>query len=210
MATFVESSEFKALNVTFALDEGGLILNDEGVLYVFCGERTMLQIELIFHGQSGHGARLFANSPGEKLNYVVGKFMELRKEELRKFSELKYSYGNLTSINLTILKGGVLRNVVPAEMSATFDIRLAVQVDVDEFIQMVFILYYLRIVLIENMLKFGVSSYNFSYQKIENWCNDAGGNITINYLDRGVKGGITKTDDTNPFWVAFKKATDES
>ena len=137
MAGFVKTDEFRALNVAFALDEGGLILNDEGVLYVFCGERTMFQMELIFHGQSGHGARLFANSPGEKLTYVVGKLMELRKEELRKLTELKYAYGNLSSINLTGLKGGVLRNVVPAQMSATFDIRLAVHVDVDQFQQMV-------------------------------------------------------------------------
>lgn len=138
MAGFVRTDEFKALGaIGFFLDEGGLILNDEGVLYVFCGERTMWQVELIFNGNSGHGARLFENTPGEKLSFVVNKFMELRKEELRKFNELKYPYGNVTSINLTILKGGVLRNVVPAEFSATFDIRLAAHVDVDAFEQMV-------------------------------------------------------------------------
>lgn len=107
------------------------------ITVVFCGKRTMFQMELIFHDQSGHGARLFANPPGEKLTYVVGKLMELRKEELRKLTELNYSHGNVSSINLTILKGGVLRNVVPAEMRATFDIRLAIQVDVDEFERMV-------------------------------------------------------------------------
>ena len=48
------------------------------------------------------------------------------------------------------------------------------------------------------------------YQQIEQWCSDAGGNITINYLERGIKEGITRTDDTNPFWIAFKNATDSS
>lgn len=58
---------------------------------------------------------------------------DLRKEEERKLNELKYPYGNVTSINLTILKGGIQTNVIPAEMSATFDIRLSVNVDLDEF-----------------------------------------------------------------------------
>lgn len=104
MMGFVNTDEFRKLNVTFALDEGGLILNDEGVLYVFCGERTQARLQLIVQGQSGHGARLFGNTPGEKLVYVLSKFMELRKEELRKFTELKYSYGNVTTINLTKLQ----------------------------------------------------------------------------------------------------------
>lgn len=63
--------------------------------------------------------------------------MELRKQELKKLTDLKCSYGLLTSINLTILKGGLQRNVVPAEMSATFDIRLSIDTDINEFEQRV-------------------------------------------------------------------------
>lgn len=56
---------------------------------------------------------------------------------MRKLNELKYPYGNVTSINLTILKGGIETNVIPAEMSATFDIRISVNTDLDEFERMV-------------------------------------------------------------------------
>lgn len=39
--------------------------------------------------------------------------------------------GNVTSINLTILKGGVANNVIPAELSVVFDIRISLNTDVD-------------------------------------------------------------------------------
>lgn len=51
--------------------------------------------------------------------------------------ELKYPEANVTSINLTMLKGGVANNVIPAELSATFDIRISINDDVDEFEQKV-------------------------------------------------------------------------
>lgn len=43
----------------------------------------------------------------------------------------------VTAINLTMMKGGMQENVVPAEMSLTFDIRLAIDVDHDAFEQQV-------------------------------------------------------------------------
>lgn len=46
---------------------------------------------------------------------------------------MKYPSENVTSINLTILKGGIQRNVVPSEMSATFDIRFSIHADPDAF-----------------------------------------------------------------------------
>lgn len=132
MAGFVKTDEFKALNVGFLLDEGGTVEND-GPLNVYSGERTIWQIEFIFHGHSGHGSRLFEDTPGEKLSYVVNKFMEFRRNEVHKLNELKYPYGNVTTINLTKTKGGVENNVIPAEMSATFDIRISINADLDAF-----------------------------------------------------------------------------
>lgn len=137
MGGFVKSDAFKSMNVTFVLDEGGVAINDEGVMPVYHAERTVWQMEIIFHGHSGHGSLLFENTPGEKFNYVLRKFMEFRKEESRKLFELKYPYGNVTTINLTKIKGGVEDNVIPAEMSATFDVRVSVNTDLDEFYQMV-------------------------------------------------------------------------
>lgn len=63
--------------------------------------------------------------------------MELRRNEQRKLNELNYPYGSVTAINLNILNGGIGTNVVPPEMSAFFDIRLAVDTDWDELDRMV-------------------------------------------------------------------------
>lgn len=41
------------------------------------------------------------------------------------------------------------------------------------------------------------------------WCEEAGGNITINFLSRGEQEKLTTVDSSNPFWVAFKSAVDE-
>lgn len=91
-------------------------------------------------GQSGHGSKLFNNTPGEKFNYVLGKLTEYRANERRKLDELKYPEANVTSINLTMLKGGVATNVIPAELSATFDIRVSINGDVDELEQQVYLI----------------------------------------------------------------------
>lgn len=45
--------------------------------------------------------------------------------------------------------------------------------------------------------------------QIERWCEEAGGNIKINYQSKDPKAPVTPTDETNPFWIAFKNATDE-
>lgn len=70
---------------------------------------------------------------GEKLNKLLTKLYEFRAEESRKLNELKHPYGNVTTINLTILKGGVQTNLIPAELSATFDMRVSANADLDEF-----------------------------------------------------------------------------
>lgn len=131
MKVFVKSDAFQKMNVTFVLDEGRASINE--VLSAFYTERTIWDIELIFHGQSGHGSKLIENTSGEKLNYVLGKMMEFRNGELKKVKDLEYPLGNVTTINLTILKGGIQNNVIPAELNATFDIRISVNANVEDF-----------------------------------------------------------------------------
>lgn len=45
--------------------------------------------------------------------------------------------------------------------------------------------------------------------KLKRWCEEAGGNIQINYLTHGVKETMTVLENSNPFWVAFKGAVDD-
>lgn len=39
----------------------------------------------------------------------------------------------VTTINLTILKGGIENNIVPAKISATFDLRFSADANLEEF-----------------------------------------------------------------------------
>ncbi|KAG4066360.1 hypothetical protein HA402_000584 [Bradysia odoriphaga] len=140
---------------------------------------NIYHIELTCNGQSGHGSAPLKNTPGEKLRYILDKFMDYRSKEITKISE-NVPIGETTSINLTMINGGVQINVVPAEIKLSFDIRLAVGVDQDAFEAM-----------------------------IRQWCEEAGGNIDLKHILRDPTAPVSIADDRNPFWVAFKSATDE-
>lgn len=135
MAPFVRSDHFKNMNVGLMLDEGYPSETDE--IGVFYAEKSCWGITVSAHGHSGHASILFRDTAAGKLNYVVNKFMEFRTNELRKLTEQNYPYENVTAINLTIMKGGLKTNVVPPEMSAYFDMRLALNADWNEYEQRV-------------------------------------------------------------------------
>lgn len=96
-------------------------------------------LELICEGQGGHGSIPHENTPGEKVLYMLQKFMEFRRNESEKLkNDPKLNLGDISTVNLTMLNGGLQKNVVPSEMSLTFDIRLAIDVDHDAFEQQVY------------------------------------------------------------------------
>ncbi len=132
MDSFAKTDDFAALNVGYAMDEGPISPTNE--LLVIYDERCTWRMEFTCHGITGHGSILFENTTGEKINYLISKFMEKRQIEFDNMKNLNLtSYANVTSINLTILKGGVQGNVIPPELSVTFDVRLSVNADHDAF-----------------------------------------------------------------------------
>jgi len=178
MDPFVSSDSFRALNVGYALDEARVAVGDK--LTVSNDERCTWRIEFVCHGVTGHGSILFENTTGQKLTYLISKLMERRKIEMDKLYASNMDYTNVTTINLTIMKGGVQGNVIPPELSVTFDVRLAVNADHDEF-----------------------------ERQLNQWCEEAGGNITINYLIKDPKVPMTRADDTNPVWRVLMNTTRE-
>jgi len=69
---------------------------------------------------------------------------------------------------------------VPAELDVTFDFRLGVEEDHVQF---------------ENQLK--------------DWCTQAGGGITIDYILKEPKTPATAIDASNPYWMAMKNVFDK-
>lgn len=105
VAKFVTTDEFRALNVGFSLDEG--IASPTEQFNVYYAERTIWEIEFECHGQSGHGLNLFKGTPGEKLHYIIDKFMKFRNGEINKLeNNPELALGDVTSVNLTMIKGG--------------------------------------------------------------------------------------------------------
>ncbi|XP_063822557.1 aminoacylase-1-like [Ostrinia nubilalis] len=179
MEKFVLTEDFKKLNVGFALDEG--MANPTEDFIIFNGERSIWQTHVHCTGQPGHGSLLIHNTAGEKLRYIIDKFMDLREQQKKILeSDSKLTIGDVTTVNLTQIYGGVQSNVIPEKLTVVFDIRLAVTVDHTQF---------------ENMIK--------------RWCSEAGDGVTFEFEQKNPNVECTKLDDTNPFWMAFKSAADE-
>ncbi|XP_016977914.1 aminoacylase-1B-like [Drosophila rhopaloa] len=179
MRPFVTTDDFRALNVGFGMDEGLASPGED--IPLFYAERAVWRVYFHISGTAGHGSLLLPNTAGEKLNYIVGKMMEFRKVQVQRLqNNPELVIGDVTTINLTKVSGGVQSNVVPPLLMVCFDCRLALDLDHQEF-----------------------------EEKLHKWCDDVGGGIEITYEQKQPKVPPTAIDDSNPFWLAFKKATDE-
>lgn len=178
MKDFVHTKEFKDMNVGFALDEGCACPAEN--FYMFYGERSIWHVDIKCAGNPGHGSLMLDNTAGEKIRVVIDRFMDRRAQEKEKLKDpTKYQIGDVLSINLTQLQGGVQTNVIPESLTASFDLRLPPTLDHEEF-----------------------------EATIKKWCEEAGKDVTYTFEQKNPKIESTKLDDSNPFWLAFKSACD--
>lgn len=107
--------------------------------------------------------------------------MDFRKSQVKRLAEdSNLEIGDVTTVNLTQLRGGVQSNVVPPLLEAVFDIRIAVTVDIAAF-----------------------------EKQIRDWCEEAGGGIELEFEMKNPFVQPTKIDASNVYWVAFKKTLDD-
>ncbi|KAI4470844.1 aminoacylase-1 [Holotrichia oblita] len=83
-------------------------------------------------------------------------------------------------INLTQIKGGIQANVIPPEFIATFDCRVPVTVDHNEWAN-----------------------------TIEQWCKEAGEGVWVEYELKQPRVPVTLLNHSNPYWGALKTAAEE-
>lgn len=140
----------------------------------------LVDLKVICTGTPGHGSLLHENTAGEKLQYMINKFMNWREYEKLRMKNCNFAAGDITSINLTMLNGGCQINVVPPELTVGFDVRLSVDINVEE---------------IENT--------------VNKWCKEAGEGVRIEFFKKSAFIQPTKIDENNPWWVAFKKECDK-
>lgn len=106
MEAFVNTADFKALNVGFALDEG--VASPEETFYMFNGERAIWHIKVTCPGHPGHGSLLLPNTAGEKLRIIIDRFMDLRADQKAKLDTGNYMPGDVMSVNLTKLSVSII------------------------------------------------------------------------------------------------------
>lgn len=136
------------------------------------------EINFKFNGAAGHGSLLLENTAGQKFAYFLDKMMTFRSAELKRLQDNAHlKMGDVTSINLTLIKGGVQSNVVPPQLEACFDMRIAIDVDLAEFEQL-----------------------------LQKWCLEAGNNIEWEWIQRSDTAPPTKTDESCPYWTAMQAA----
>ncbi|XP_077985268.1 aminoacylase-1-like [Glandiceps talaboti] len=179
MGKFVQRSEFKDLNVGYVLDEG--LANPKDIFTVFYGERPIWWVNVKCVGNPGHGSRFIENTAAEKLQKVINSFLAFREEQkelLQKNEELRL--GDVTTVNMNKLEGGIAYNVVPMQFVASFDIRLAPTVDMKEF-----------------------------EEKIKTWCTEAGTDVTYEFILKHMDNTMTSIDKSDPWWNAFTTACEQ-
>ncbi|XP_053577097.1 aminoacylase-1 isoform X2 [Bombina bombina] len=173
MELFVKQPEYLELNPGITLDEG--LANPTEEFSVFYGEKCVWWITVRCAGDPGHGSRFIENSAATKLHSVISKFLELREKEKKRLqSDPSLTLGDVTTVNMTRVSGGVSCNVVPSEMSATFDLRIPPTMDLKVF-----------------------------ESKIEGWCREAGDQVSWEYHQKNMDQGVTTPNDSNPWWKAF-------
>ncbi|KAL4577987.1 hypothetical protein LXL04_014102 [Taraxacum kok-saghyz] len=189
MAKFVESNDFKQLNVGFFLDEGQASVTDS--YRVFYADRSPWNVVIKAVGIPGHGSRMYDNSAMENLMKsveVVSKFRE-NQFDLVKAGLLLNS--EVISANPVYLKSGIpsnsefVMNMQPSEAEAGYDVRLPPTVDPD---------------LLKKRIaeEWAPATRNMSYHIVEK------GPIR----DRMGRPLMTATNGSNPWWGVFKDAVE--
>jgi aminoacylase len=65
---------------------------------------------------------------------MINKLLGLREAERQRLeSNPDFTLGDVTTVNLTIMEGGVQTNVVPDKFKLTFDIRITPTTNVAQF-----------------------------------------------------------------------------
>ncbi|XP_017778468.1 PREDICTED: aminoacylase-1-like [Nicrophorus vespilloides] len=179
MRRFVKTDFFKSLNVGFALDEGMTSETDEFLLYY--GERTVWTVVFRCPGQTGHGSLLLDNTAAEKMRHLLDRIYDFREKEKQKLeNNPEMTIGDVTTVNVTIMQGGVQSNVLPAEFVVTMDCRIPVTVDHEKW-----------------------------FETLQRWCKEAGKDVAMENRPLAPLVQPTKLDESNKYWMTFKSTIDK-
>ena len=179
MAKYVVSKEFKDLNIGFAVDEG--LASEDNAIPLFYGERNAFWVKFKCPGNPGHGSRFIENTAAEKVQYLINKLLGFRAEQKKIYDgDSSLTLGDVTTVNLTYMSGGVQMNVVPNEFVVGFDIRITPTTPLDKF---------------EAMLN--------------KWVEEAGSGIELEYAQKFTDQTLTSVAKEDPWYQAFMRGVNK-
>ena len=124
---------------------------------------------------------MLQDTAGESMHILLKKIYDFRKSQEKLLEDNpNLELGNVTSINVTKMSGGKQRNVLPAFIEITVDIRMALDVDLNEFEAM-----------------------------ITDWTRACKRKVDIEFPTKEPYCAPTKVDETNIYWTGIKQALDE-
>lgn len=124
---FINTEEFKKLNIGFVLDEGRSSGNPD-YLYIKTGERKPMQVTISCVGALAHGSNIMCFNAIHEIIQLLQHVIAEHTKEQQKIEH--HEAGSLLSLNITSLKAGIMHeetiamNVVPDTAHATVDIRV--------------------------------------------------------------------------------------
>lgn len=124
---FVQTKEFRDLNIGFVLDEG-LSSGDPHKLYIKVSERKPMQIRFTSKGDMVHGSRMDCTNAIHELIRALETLVQFQEDQKKKLET--QAAGLMLSMNITSFSAGIINdgkttnNVVPPTASATMDIRI--------------------------------------------------------------------------------------
>ncbi|GAA0167288.1 hypothetical protein LIER_22256 [Lithospermum erythrorhizon] len=187
MAKFVESNEFKELNVGFVLDEGQASPVEE--YRVFYADRSPWHVVIKAVGEPGHGARMYDNSALENLMKSVEMISKFRESQFDMVKAGLAANSEVISVNPVYLKAGIastegfVMNMQPSEAEAGFDVRMPPTADPE-------------LVRRKISQEWAPAWRNMSYQITEK-------GPLRDYMGKPL---LTHPDESNPWWSVLKQA----
>ncbi|KAJ4450808.1 hypothetical protein ANN_02238 [Periplaneta americana] len=176
MRKYVYTQEFRDLNVGFAFDEG--LPHPDNLIQVVYGERTVWQVTFHVRGTGGSPYNILPETAAQKVRVIVDRAMEFRQTQKDRLeSDQTLTSGDVTALNLTMMKGGDAgSDLVPEKFEVTFDIRVAVTQDHDKMEEM-----------------------------LQAWCKEAGPETYYTFSQKQARVEPTTLDERNRWWMAFKR-----
>ena len=176
MMLFVKTPLFQSLNIGFGLDEG--LASEDEEIPLYYGERSKFWIKIICPGSPGHGSRFLENTAGEKVVKVVNRFLQFRAEQQKKLeNNPELTLGDVTSVNLTLMEGGVQVNVVPDQFSLSYDLRITPTTNIEQF-----------------------------EAEVRGWLAEAGADIELEFLCKFTDQTLTPVGEGDPWYSAMMAA----